>query len=282
MRETTWELRGLRFSCLEWGDPDDPQPPTVLLHGYLDHAGAWEEVAPALPGWRIALDQRGHGRSAWAAAGHGYFFQEYVADLDALVERLGRPVRLVGHSMGGTVSTLYAGARPDRVLALASVDGLGLYDQEAEAADRLVGFLDGVRRPPRSRVYPSLEAAAARLESTYAISPARALALARRAVVEAPGGVCWSYDPRHRVRGAVPYRQSHHLPLLARIRCPVLAVHPGAPTFAPADLAHLEAAISDLRRVTIPDTTHMLHLQEPALLAAAVSAFFGGEPGPAP
>ena len=66
MRETTWELRGMRFSCLEWGDPDDPGPPTVLLHGYLDHAGAWEAVAPALSGWRIALDQRGHGRAAWA------------------------------------------------------------------------------------------------------------------------------------------------------------------------------------------------------------------------
>lgn len=282
MTETTRELRGMRFACLEWGSASDPRPPTVLLHGYLDHAGAWEEVAPGLEGWCIALDQRGHGRSAWAAPGHGYFFQEYLADLDALVARVGRPVRLVGHSMGGTVATLYAGARPASVSAVVSVDGLGLYDQEAEAADRLVGFLDGMRAPPRSRVYPSVEAAAERLRASYGISVERALALTRRAVVEVSGGVSWSYDPRHRVRGAVPYRQSHHLPLLARITCPVLAVHPGTPTFSPADTARLEAAIPDLRRALIPGTTHMLHLQEPGVLAGLVARFFEGLPTPAP
>lgn len=282
MRETTWTLRGMRFAAIEWGvrtEDADPTPPTIFLHGFLDHAGAWRRVAERLTGWRIALDQRGHGRSAWAAPGHGYFFPEYLADLDALVAQIGRPVRLVGHSMGGTVSTQYAGARPESVTRLVSVDGLGLYDQVGEVATRARAFLEGQRAPPKPRVYPSLDACVARLVAAHAgLDAEYARELAERGTTPCEGGVTWSYDPRHRSRGALPYRHSHHLPLLAGIRCPVLVVHPGEPVFAPADVALLEAAIADLRAVTIPGTGHMIHLQQPAVLAAAIDAFFGEDP----
>lgn len=282
-RETTWTLRGLPFAALEWGDRDDPAPPVVLLHGYLDHAGAWSRVAPTLPGWRIALDQRGHGRSAWAQTGHGYFFPEYLADLDALVEAVGRPVRLVGHSMGGTVSTMYAGARPDRVVALASVDGLGLHDQADELVDRVTGFLDGVRRRPTARVMADVDAAAARLVAAYGgLDPAWARELAERGTRPVAGGVVWAYDPLHRIHSPIPYRHSHHRPLLARIACPTLVVHPGTPVFGAENVALLEGAIRDLRRVSIPGTGHMIHLQEPSALATIIADFFAGLSHPPP
>lgn len=281
MREVCFQLRGLSFGGIEWGDPVGI--PTILLHGFLDHAGSWEKVAERLPGWRVAIDHRGHGRSAHQGPGTTYFFSEYVADLDALVAALGGRVRLVGHSMGGTLATMYAGARPDSVVAMASLDGLGMYHAGPEFPDRLVAFLDGVRTPPTIRSYPSIEAAAGKLRASYpSIDSAWALRLAERGTVPTEGGVVWAYDPRHKIRGSIPYRHDHHIPMLERIRCPVLSIHPEHSPFRSEDVTTLERAIPSLRVVTVPAVGHMLHLEAPMAIASAITAFFAGEPSPSP
>lgn len=288
--ETAWPVRGREQAAVEWGAPGEG-PIWVLLHGFLDHAGSWEPVARALPGWRVALDQRGHGRSPWTEGYSGYFFPEYVADLDAVVRAIvaatGRRVRLVGHSMGGTVGSLYAGARPDAVEALVSVDGLGLHDGGEEAGDRLVGFLDGAAHPPRHRPFPDLDAAAARLRKSWPfVDEAWSLRLAERATREVPGGLVWSWDPRHRTRGAIPYRHAHHLPLLRRVRCPVLAVRPELSPFRDEDVQALLAGLSSVEEARISGVGHMVPLQAPGVLATLLRAFGarieGGAPGGAP
>lgn len=281
MKDVRFRLRDLAFAGLEWGEPAGV--PTVLLHGFLDHSGSWEKVAERLPGWRIAIDHRGHGKSAHQGPGTTYFFSEYVADLDALVDQLGGRVRLVGHSMGGTLATMYAGARPDRVESMVSLDGLGMYHAGAEFPDRLVAFLDGVRHPPTIRSYPSVAAAAEKLRASYpAIDSAWAMRLAERGTVPADGGVVWRYDARHKIRGSIPYRHDHHLPMLQRIRCPVLSIHPEFSPFRTEDVATLEAAIPSLRVLTIPAVGHMLHLEAPMAIASAITAFFADPAGLSP
>ena len=63
----------------------------------------------------IAPDWRGFGRTFHRAP--GYWFPEYLADLDDLLSKYSptAPVRLVGHSMGGNIGGLHAGAMPGRV-----------------------------------------------------------------------------------------------------------------------------------------------------------------------
>ena len=58
-------LQGLRFHYREWGRPD--APPLVLLHGFGAHARLWDTFARAVAGdcHIFALDQRGHGETAW-------------------------------------------------------------------------------------------------------------------------------------------------------------------------------------------------------------------------
>lgn len=300
--ETRWTLRGMAFAGVHWCDPEraipdrrgspvpgPAHPIAVFLHGFLDHAGAWEGVAQHLPGERYALDHRGHGRSAHNPRGASYLFADYVADVDALLDTLSpdAPVHLVGHSMGGTIATLYAGARPARVRSVVSLDGLGIADGVSGRAfadsdpvsERMVKFLDGVRSPPRHKPMPSLSYAAHRLASSHArIGPAWALRLAERSTTPAPDAgpeaVTWSFDPTHRTRSPIPYRHSHHVPLLRRIVCPVLAVRPDAPTFTAEDIAALESEIPNLQRRLVPGTTHMMHLEEPQAIATHIAEFW--------
>lgn len=278
MRETRYSPRGPGLAALEWGEPGDGLP-TLLLHGWLDHAGSWARVAEALPGWRIAPDWRGHGRSDWVPEGQTYHFPEYVADLDALVAHLGGRVRLVGHSMGGTVATMYAGARPDAVERLVVVDGLGVPDSGAQALDRMRRFLDGVRTPRASRTMPDLETAAARLRDVHPfLDEAWARELAARGTRRTAEGMAWAWDPRHLLRSAVPYRQDQHAQFLRAIRCPTLTLHPARSPFAAEDVARLVGCLARNREVRIADAGHMVHLERPAEVAQEIAAFLR-EPG---
>src|SRR3954447_8248221 len=118
---------GLTYHVLEWDGGGDHT--VLLLHGYLDNAWGWQPVVDAGLGRRahvVAPDLRGHGDSDWIGAGGYYHFLDYVADLDEVIARLARKrVVLVGHSMGGSVSGYYAGTRPERLTALAMLEGLG-------------------------------------------------------------------------------------------------------------------------------------------------------------
>src|SRR3954465_8162774 len=117
---------GLTYNVLEWDGPGDLT--FVLGPGFSDLAFAWHEVAALLAphGHVIAPDLRGHGDSDWISGGGYYYFMDYVADLDDVIARVARNrVVLVGHSMGGSVSGYYAGTRPERLTALALIEGLG-------------------------------------------------------------------------------------------------------------------------------------------------------------
>jgi pimeloyl-ACP methyl ester carboxylesterase len=118
------ELRGLRFHYRDWPARNPKAPDLVLLHGFTGHARSWDAFAEAMTDrYRVlALDQRGHGETAWAPAG-AYGTDEMVEDLRAFVRamRLNR-FTLLGLSMGGAVAMHYAGGRPAELAALVIVD----------------------------------------------------------------------------------------------------------------------------------------------------------------
>jgi len=116
------DLDGLRLHYLDWGG--DPRRRTFLmLHGGAAHAHWWSYVAPQLiaHGRVLALDFRGHGRSAWPRPPH-YGPHAYIEDVRAVLETLGTRVVLVGHSMGGSVAQWCAIKFPEKLQALIIVD----------------------------------------------------------------------------------------------------------------------------------------------------------------
>ena len=105
------EMRGLRFHFRDWRSKQADAPNLVLLHGYTSHARSWDAFAEAMTDrYRVlALDQRGHGETDWAAADQ-YGIDDMADDLTTFVGALGlRRFALLGLSMGGMVTMEYAG-----------------------------------------------------------------------------------------------------------------------------------------------------------------------------
>ena len=104
---------GFDLHLLEWSTDGVP---LLLLHGFGNEAHIWDEFAPAVaPYYRtLALDQRGHGDSGWDPEGR-YAIDFYVDDVEAVTAELGiERLVLVGHSLGGRVSTVVARPPPER------------------------------------------------------------------------------------------------------------------------------------------------------------------------
>lgn len=114
-RVTVRTRDGVELVLHRWpADGDGPPRATVaLVHGLAEHAGRYAELARRLNAAGIALfavDLRGHGQSPGARAWVEQF-DEYLLDAEALLgvaARGGGPLFLMGHSMGGTISALYA------------------------------------------------------------------------------------------------------------------------------------------------------------------------------
>ena len=113
------EIGGRRFHYTDWGGHG---PPLVMLHGLSGHARTWDYTAASLSSRYhvLALDQRGHGDTDWAPK---YGFAPMAQDLLDFLDALDlREVTLMGLSMGGIVSFVFAAAHPGRVRRLVVMD----------------------------------------------------------------------------------------------------------------------------------------------------------------
>ena len=294
-RTRTIVANELLHHALEWapagqsheqtaGEP--AAPVALLVHGYMDAAGTWDLVAPALcaAGLRvIAPDMRGFGAGPRAPSGSYYHFPDYIADLAEIVDGLGldAPFYLVGHSMGGSIATYYAGAFPGRVAKLALLEGVGPPDNPIDVApDRMRRWLEDVRAVRGKRAtartsFPAEDAYRRLVLNHPHVDPAvlrNRLAHLVRDVGD--GMVEWKFDPMHKTIAPMPFSARYFLSFAERIACPVLAVGGGATGFHPPDEAERLAAFRDVTRVEIDGAGHMMHWSRPEQLGAHLVDFW--------
>ncbi len=120
-----------RLHYTEWGEPDAPV--VLCVHGLTQTARSFDRMAETLAADRrvICLDVVGRGRSGWLADPSGYDFPQYLADVNALVARLGvDSVDFVGTSMGGIIGMLLA-AMPNTPLRKLVVNDVGPFIPQA-------------------------------------------------------------------------------------------------------------------------------------------------------
>lgn len=267
---------GLEHHVVTWGD--ETADPVLLLHGFMDAGATWDLVGPAIAsaGFRVlAPDLRGFGESGTAPRGAYYHFPDYVADLAALAPK--RPLRIVGHSMGGTVATLFSGSQPERVKALVLIEGVGPPDNVPEIApDRMRRWLEQLASERTEKPIASMDEAVKRLRGNHPHVPddllrSRAVHLVRK---DDSGTLRWAFDPLHRTTSPMPFFSSVYRAFAARVTCPVLFVGGGENGWHPSDEAERLAAFANHERIDIGGAGHMVHWTKPVDLARAILDFF--------
>jgi pimeloyl-ACP methyl ester carboxylesterase len=299
-RSQTVRVRGFDHHVNVWGNDaavSPARPALVLLHGWMDVGASFQFVVDALAeiegGERLvyAPDWRGFGLTpAPAAHTDTYWFPDYLADLDGLLDALAPvgQIDLLGHSMGGNVAMSYAGLRPERIRRLVNLEGFGLPETKPEQAPRrLRQWLDELKTPSMLRSYDSVDAVAERLiQNNPLLGADKAAWLAPHWSRQAADGR-WHIlgDPAHKRVNPVLYQKQEVLETWKLISAPVLWVEGDLTDvqkwwghrYPRSDFESRLAVVQKLHRKVLSPCGHMLHHDQPEALAAMLAAFLSGD-----
>lgn len=281
------KLRERRYHLRIWGD--DMAPTLFFLHGWGDVSASFQFVVDALQkNWRIiAPDWRGFGLTEWNEG--VYWFPDYIADLDALLEQYSpeQPAQIVGHSMGGIVASLYAGIRPERVSRFANLEGFALWVAAPGATpSRFEQWLRQIRDNDASfRRYAQREEFSSRLrKDNPRLPPDRAAFIAEHSLHATDDGFVFAADPRHRWINPVLYPLEEAKACWRRISAQTLWIggreSAAMKSFAehPDDYRERMACFARVREILIDHSGHNLHHDQPEKLARLFDDFFSQTP----
>ncbi|OBH53952.1 alpha/beta hydrolase [Mycobacterium mantenii] len=119
---------GERLAVHTYTDIDPGRPTILAIHGYPDNHHVWDAVATTL-GRRfnvVAYDVRGAGQSSTPATRSGYLLPQLVADVGAVIDRLGvDSVHLLAHDWGSIQAwaAVTDDSVMDRIASFTSVSG---------------------------------------------------------------------------------------------------------------------------------------------------------------
>ena len=295
-RSETIRIRTLDYHVRTWGEARAGSAPLVLLHGWMDVGASYQFVVDAFSEafaqgrMIIAPDWRGFGLTRPPAPCDSYHFVDYLGDLDQLLDHYagGQPVDLVGHSMGGNVAMMYAGARPARIRRLVNLEGFGLpATRPAQAPRRYAKWMDELRRWERGEMalkdYDSADGVAQRLMKTNPrLSAGKAAWLARHwAQADAQGRWHILGDAAHKITSAQLYRVDEALALYAAITAPVLAVEAEGDslggwwkgTYSLQEYHQRLGHVPQCTTAVVRDAGHMLHHDQPQAVAGLIENF---------
>ncbi|WP_300711264.1 alpha/beta hydrolase [Limnohabitans sp.] len=288
-------LRGCQYHVRQWGTPEPGTTPLVLAHGWMDVAASYQFMIDALSEAFvqqrpiIAFDWRGYGLTE-APATDSYWFPDYLADLDALLDTLypAQTIDLVGHSMGGNVVMMYAGARPERIRRLVNIEGFGMpATRPAQAPGRMAQWLDELKATRQGdkdlKTYANAGGVAARLMKTNPrLSQVKADWLAQHwAQAGADGQWRILGDAAHKVINPYLYHVEETLATYSRIGCPVLAVEATDDSLGlwwkgkyTLDEYHERLkSVPEVQIARIDNAGHMLQHDQPETLAQTLEQF---------
>lgn len=265
------EANDVRLHYLDYGTAG--LTPMLCLHGGAVNAHWFDFVAAGFTAnYHVrALDQRGHGDSAWAQP-PDYSYERYAADVAEVVKKLDlRDFVMVGHSMGGLVSLVYAATYPGRVKKIVVIDSTLVATPDRVGVLHQIGGREGKSYATQRdfvdnfRVRPAGTTAA----------PEILRYLAERSGRQGPDGL-W----RHKFdRNVYSKRVLLDIPPhWNRIGVPVLLVKGGrSDRITPAIVADAKSRCPQVDLIEVPGADHHVTLDNPGGFVDAVNAWLGHE-----
>ena len=241
-------------------------PPLVLVHGTTSDHSTWDLVLPELQRLSTvyAVDRRGRGESR-EGGGSSYDIEREFEDLVALIDSIGEPANLLGHSYGA-ICALEAALRSSQVRKLVLYegtfpvpDGTELYS--SETLDIVRTQLEaGDQEGALTTFYRDIA-----MISSEEVEMLRSLPTWQSRVVLAP-------TIPHEMRAFESYVSNFDPARLANLRTPTLLLLGGdSPALEKAAAGALEAALPDGRIVVMPHQGHLAHRTAPGVFVREVA-----------
>jgi pimeloyl-ACP methyl ester carboxylesterase len=226
-QEKKWQIHGQRIAGLHWDNTRDGSESTkvIALHGWLDNAASFTRLAPLLDNCEVvALDLPGHGLSDHRSADASYHLWDDLPDIMAVADQLGWDrFALLGHSRGAIISVLLASAMPDRISHLLLLDAIRpAAIAHSETSQQLRQFIldknKYLHRP--HKLIANMEQAIERRCKAAKMSTDTARPIVERNLVEEPGGIRWTTDPRLNGASAFKLTAEHIASVLSAVNTP--------------------------------------------------------------
>jgi len=258
----------------------DAGPDVVFVHGLFGQGKNWTTIAKGLSGdHRVTLlDLPNHGHSPWTDRVDYLDMAETTA---VEIEQLGRPVTLVGHSMGGKVAMQLALRRPELLRALVVVDVApveypvqgGRTDDPDEEASPFAAYIAGMRALDLDRLRTRDQAD----EALRPVVPSRMVRsfLLQSLVREGTdGGWRWRLNLEALERDLGELRGFPEPPAGASFDGPVLWIAGANSTYVlPEDRPRMDALFPATRLVRIKDAGHWVHSEQPETFLTTLKLF---------
>ena len=279
-RERQFEVDGLCYAGLSWGDPS--LPIALALHGWMDNAASFSRLGPLLKHRQLlALDLSGHGLSSHRSADATYQIWDDIPQLVSILDQLScERVSLIGHSKGAAIAALLAVVLAARCDYLVMIDGLLPRALESEdAPQQLARFVRERQKyaARQERHFPSL-AAFVEKRAQYGFTEDNARVFAERSLESVlDGGMRLRNDPRLFGASAVKLDPVMCEQFYRAIKSPTLCILGEQGFFTHDSGQHMRddaaANIPSFRSAILPGGHH-LHLEAGAeLVALRVDSF---------
>lgn len=263
------KVRGIETNVEQW---NEVAPLTlVCLHGFTGSSSTWRNLANALPNVRIvAIDLIGHAKTAVPELVSRFSMPDQLKDLEEIFTQLKlAKFTLLGYSMGGRIALAYAILYPNRVekLILESASpGLHTSKERKERCQRddalaakiitngVSSFVDAWENIPLFETQKKLPEAVRKAIRTERLAQCEmGLAGSLRGIGTGVQPSNWSY--------------------LAQIEIPVLLITGSVDEKFCKIATDMKALLQNAKHVTVNDTGHAIHVENPAKFATIVEEF---------
>jgi pimeloyl-ACP methyl ester carboxylesterase len=257
-------------------------PRVVFVHGLFGQGRNWTTIAKGLADdHRVTLlDLPNHGHSPWSDR---VDYQDMAESVATELEALGDPVTLVGHSMGGKVAMTLALRRPELLTALVVVDVApsaypasgGRTDDPDEEASPFADYIAAMRAL-------DLDSLATRQDADDALRDAVPSRMVRSFLLQSlvreglgvGGGWRWRLNLELLERDLGDLRGFPQPPEGAHFDGPVLWIAGANSTYVlPEDRPRMDALFPSTRLVTIKNSGHWVHSEQPEVFIETLRRF---------